>query len=110
MLLLCAYVLICLAITTSMELDPSVVTTLDQIDTLICLVFMADFFFKLYSAENKIAYLKWGWIDFVFSIPTVGLLRLGRFARVVRILRLLRGVRSCRILFQILLRLLPKPV
>jgi voltage-gated potassium channel len=57
---------------------------------------MADFFYKLITAESKLAYLKWGWIDFLSSIPAIGPLRWGRFARLVRILRMFRGIRSIR--------------
>ena len=104
MLGLCVYVLIGLAVTTFIRLDPGVIDILDGVDTLICVVFMTDFFVKLHRAENKLAYLKWGWIDFISSIPAVEPLRLGRFARIVRILRLLRGVRACKVLFEGLLR------
>jgi len=104
MLGLCVYVLTTLAATTFLQLDESVVEILDCVDTAICLVFMADFFGKLFTAQDKLKYLKWGWIDFLSSIPAVGPLRWGRFARIVRILRLLRGVRSCKILIEFLLR------
>jgi voltage-gated potassium channel len=104
MLVLCTYVLIALAVTTFLHLDPAVVEILDYVDTAICFVFMADFFMKLFTAKNKLEYLKWGWIDFLSSIPAVGPLRWGRFARIVRILRLLRGVRSCKVVIEVLLR------
>jgi voltage-gated potassium channel len=98
MLGLCVYVLVALAIMTFFRLDQSVETILNHVDTAICFVFLADFFGKLIFATNKIGYLKWGWIDFLSSIPMVGPLRWGRFARVFRILRLLRGVRSTKTL------------
>ena len=80
MLGLCVYVLGSLAATTFLRLDPGVVAILESVDTLICVVFMTDFFVKLYMAENKLSYLKWGWIDVVSSIPAVEPLRWGRFA------------------------------
>ena len=104
MLVLCVYVLAALVATTFLRLDQMVVEILDYVDTAVCLVFMADFFMKLFTAQDKLEYLKWGWIDFLSRIPAVGPLRWGRFARIVRILRLLRGVRSCKILFEFLLR------
>ena len=104
MLVLCIYVLFVLAATTFFQLDKSVVEILDYVDNAICVVFLADFFMKLFTAKNKLEYLKWGWIDFLSSIPAVGPLRWGRFARLVRILRLLRGVRSCKVLIELLLR------
>ncbi len=104
MLVLCVYVLVALAATTFLQLDEAFVDILDCVDTAICFVFMADFFAKLFTAEDKLKYMKWGWIDFLSSIPAVGPLRWGRFARIVRILRLLRGVRSSKILIEFLLR------
>ena len=49
-------------------------------------------------AERKLAYLKWGWIDLISSIPMLDFVRWGRIARVVRLIRVLRGVRSTRML------------
>lgn len=92
MLGLCLYVLAALGATTFCKLDESVVAILDYLDTAVCFVFLADFVVKLATAESRLAYLKWAWIDLVSSIPTIGPLRWGRLARVVRILRLLRGL------------------
>ena len=98
MLGLCLYVLIALAVDTFASLDKETSRILLVVDTFICVIFIADFFVRLLTAENRLGYLKWGWIDFVSSIPMVGFLRWGRFARVVRILRVLRGVRSVKLL------------
>jgi len=98
MLGLCIYVLTALAATTFFPLDPSVVEILNYVDVGICVVFLLDFSVRLAMAKNRLRYLKWGWIDFISSIPMVGPLRWGRFARVFRILRLLRGVRSGKML------------
>lgn len=96
MLGLCVYVLAALSVVTFFPASEDVVVIFDYVDTAVCFVFLIDFFAKLAMAKNKIAYLKWGWIDFISSIPMVGPLRWGRFARVVRVLRLLRGVRSSK--------------
>ena len=64
------------------------------VDTLVCVFFLADFGVRLFRSESKLAYLKWGWIDLLASIPNVELLRWGRLVRVLRIIRLLRGIRS----------------
>ena len=42
--------------------------------------------------------MKWGWIDFISSIPTFEYLRAGRLIRIVRLLRVLRAFRSVRYL------------
>lgn len=95
---LCIYVLVALAAMTFLNLEPATIAILEYVDTGVCIVFMADFFLKLGAAENKLAYLKWGWIDFISSIPMVGPMRWGRMARIVRTLRLLRGVRSTKVI------------
>lgn len=63
------------------------------IDEVICLVFIFDFFYRLYWAENKLKFLKWGWIDLISSIPAFPFLR---WARVFRLIKLLRIIRSGR--------------
>ncbi|MBN1489758.1 MAG: ion transporter [Phycisphaerae bacterium] len=98
MLGLCVYVLLALAADTFFRLDESTSEILEYADTGICIIFLADFFVRLILAKRKLAYLKWGWIDFLSSIPMVNFLRWGRFARVIRILRVLRGVRSMKML------------
>ena len=60
------------------------------IDTLICFVFLFDFFTTLYRAENKGDYLKWGWMDLLGSIPAIPALRMFRLVRFVRLSRILR--------------------
>ncbi len=64
------------------------------IDTAVCVVFFVDFLIQLYRAESKGAFLKWGWIDLIASIPNIDFLRWGRLVRILRIIRLFRGIRS----------------
>lgn len=97
------YVLLSLAAQTFLGLDKSTDAILDQIDQLICMVFFVDFWVNLYAAENKLAYLKWGWIDLLSSLPMIDMARAGRIARVIRVLRAFRGVRSARFLANYLL-------
>lgn len=104
MLGLCIYVLIALAVETLFTLDAATSRILAWADTAICLIFLADFFYKLTVAEHRLQYLRWGWIDFVSSIPSIGILRVGRAARAVRILRVLRGMRSTKMLVDHILR------
>jgi len=60
------------------------------------LVFLADFFVRFHRAPSKAKFLKWGWIDFVSSIPTLDLFRVGRVVRIIRIFRILRAFRSTK--------------
>ena len=96
MLGLCVYVLVTLSLTTFISLDPEVKAILEYIDNAVCVLFLGDFTYKLLTAKSKRAYLKWGWIDLLSSIPMVDPFRWGRFARVFRIFRMLRAVRSAR--------------
>jgi voltage-gated potassium channel len=59
-------------------------------DTLFSVVLMFDFFRSLIRAPDKPAYLKWGWMDFLGSLPALPALRLFRLWRLVRVVRILR--------------------
>lgn len=98
MLVLSIYVLGALTVEIFFNLSEEMDSLLDKIDTLICFVFLYDFFWRLYKAHSKLAFLKWGWIDFVSSIPMLPFLRWGRIVRIVRIFRVLRAFRSTKIL------------
>ncbi len=100
MLLLCLYVLIAMACSTFAELSIETNKLLETIDIIICFIFIGDFLCNLYKAESKLQFLKWGWIDLISSIPTIGILRWGRLFRIARILRVLRGIRSIKFLLR----------
>ena len=69
---------------------------LQWVDLLACAAFFVDFVIRFRAAESKFAFMKWGWIDLLASVPNIEALRIGRFVRLLRVLRLLRGVRSLR--------------
>jgi voltage-gated potassium channel len=102
MLVLSVYVLAALFADTVFKLPEEVSSLLQTVDTLICLVFLGDFFYNLYRAESKAAFLKWGWIDFVSSIPMLTVFRWGRIVRVIRVIRILRAIRSVKFIFGVL--------
>ncbi len=93
-LILTIVVLIAFVADTVLPMPKEVVDLLQVIDTFVCVLLLADFFIRLYRAESKLAFMKWGWIDLVASIPNLEVLRWGRLVRVLRIIRLLRGLRS----------------
>ena len=94
-ILILSIVLLCaLAADTMFELPPEVRGVIQAADTVICVVLLTDFFVRLYRAESKLGFMKWGWIDLIASIPNLDVLRWGRLVRVLRVIRLLRGVRS----------------
>jgi len=101
-LFLSIYVLGALFVDTVFHLPKETSKFLNQIDNLICLVFIGDFVFNVITAKSKLEYLKWGWIDLLSSIPNVQFLRWGRFVRVIRILRVLHSVRSTKVILKFL--------
>ena len=59
------------------------------IDIPISLIFLANSFGSLRRVPDKRAYLKWGWLDFLGSIPLLLPLRIARLARLIRAWRTL---------------------
>ncbi len=96
------YVLGALFVDTVFKLPPEISALLEIADTAICFVFLWDFFYRLYRAENRLAFMKWGWVDLVSSITMLGMFRWGRVVRVIRILRILRGIRSTKVILSVL--------
>jgi voltage-gated potassium channel len=56
------------------------------VDTIFCVIFAVDSFRSLITAPDKPVYLKWGWLDFLGSVPSFFILRFARLARLARIL------------------------
>jgi len=103
-LILSIYVLSALFAQKLLYLTPEMHRLLDGIDALICLVFIYDFFARLYYAPDRRTFVKWNWIDLISSIPMVDVLRWGRIPRVIRIVRLLRAFRSVKVLMSYLFK------
>jgi voltage-gated potassium channel len=59
-------------------------------DIMLSVIFLADSFRSLFRAPDKWAYLKWGWLDFLGSVPAVLPLRFARLARFLRAWRVIR--------------------
>lgn len=90
------YVLFALIADTFFHLDSDTSKLLQLIDNGICFFFLIDFIIRFVRANNKLEFMKWGWIDLLASIPTVDALRAGRAFRLFRVLRVLRLFRSAR--------------
>jgi voltage-gated potassium channel len=68
-------------------------------DNLVCVIFLIDFAYTLFTSPKKSDYFigERGWLDLLGSIPSFGffqlgaLLRLARLSRLARIARLMRG-------------------
>jgi voltage-gated potassium channel len=102
LLVLSIYVLGAQFADTVFKLPSEVSLLVAHMDSAICFVFLWDFFHRLYRAGDRKAFMRWGWVDLISSIPMLDTLRWGRFVRVVRILRILRGVRSTKVIINAL--------
>jgi voltage-gated potassium channel len=88
------YVLGSLVIDTVYDLPEETSALLNYLDNAICAFFFIEFCIRFYKAEDKLKFMKWGWIDLVSSIPMVDSLRAGRVLRLIRIFRVLRAFKS----------------
>jgi voltage-gated potassium channel len=98
-LVLTIFSLINVALILIWPLSPAMEAVLLGVDTLICVIFLADFLLNFWRAPSKTSYfLKGGgWLDLLGSIPAVpglhwtALLRFARLNRSIRIVNHLRG-------------------
>jgi len=95
-ILLTLYVLGALVVDTFWQLTPETSKLLTKFDYLICLFFFLEFTYRFIKADNKLNFMKWGWIDLLSSIPMVDFLRAGRLLRLIRLLRVMRAFHSTR--------------
>jgi voltage-gated potassium channel len=95
-LVLSIYVLLALIVDTVFTVPPEIARILNFVDNGICIFFLIEFGVRFYRADNKLKFMKWGWIDLISSIPNVDFLRAGRTLRLIRLLRILRAFRSTK--------------
>ncbi len=103
-LLLSIYVLIALFVIAAFPLSPDIIELIHMADNVICVFFLIDFVIRFRAAKNKWAFMKWGWIDLLSSIPMLNTFRAGRIFRVIRVLMILRAVRSSRVILRFIFR------
>jgi len=103
MLVLSLVALALLAVHVLVVGSPRMSYSLMMVDNVICLFFFVDFCWQAAVTRPRRAYLKWGWLDLVSSIPMLPALRVARIARVARIIRVLRGGRASKHLLQFVL-------
>lgn len=95
-LVLSVYVLGTLIYDTFFHIPTEIQKIVGYFDNFICVVFLFEFIYKYIKSENKLTYLKWGWIDLLSSIPTLDMFRGGRVIRLIRIIRIIRVVKSVK--------------
>lgn len=78
-----------------LPLPESTLSLLRFYDTVICVIFLIDFFFILHKTDKKSDYLigQRGWLDLIGSMPAIGIFRFGGLLRLARLSRLMRIVR-----------------
>lgn len=103
-LILSIVVLAALGADTIFQLPKEISEILQALDTLVCIILIIDFSIRFYKAESKLAFLKWGWIDLIASIPYIPILRVGRLVRILRIIRLLRAIRATHKITSLILK------
>ena len=93
MLVLSVYVVVELYVSSLVDYTNEARQVIEIVDFAICMVFLSDFFYGLSTSDNKWRYVKLNWIDFISSIPMVGVLRAGRLFKIFRILRVVRSAK-----------------
>lgn len=76
-----------------LDLDGAAHWLLSIGDFAVCMVFMGDFVWRFITAKNRLAYMKWGWVDLISSIPVMDSLRWGRALQLIRVMRAVRSAR-----------------
>jgi voltage-gated potassium channel len=59
-IILSVYVLLALLVDTFFKLPAEISNLLTDIDNAICIVFLYDFCYRFYRAENKLRFMRWG--------------------------------------------------
>lgn len=89
------YVILAVIADTCLTLSPEMHNLLRDVEYVVCLVFFIDFLYRFFTAENKLAYMRWGWLDLASSIP-MNLFLAGRLFRVFQLIRVIRAMRSVK--------------
>jgi len=95
-IILTFYMLGALVADTFWQLPTETSKLLTYFDYVICTFFFLEFSYRFIKAESKLAFMKWGWIDLLSSIPMIDFLKAGRLFRLIRLLRVIRAFKSTR--------------
>ncbi len=91
-----------LAVLVIPTFDPIIKGVVGIMDSLITIIFMADFLYRFFSAESKIDYFfrNWGWADLLASMPGQQM-KIFRIFRIFKVVRLFRTFGVRRMLYEI---------
>jgi voltage-gated potassium channel len=81
-------------------LDAEVDAVVRIVDGLLCIVFLIDFGWRLTTAPDRRAYMRWGWADFLGSLPAPGL-RLFRLVRIGFSVQIIRAAGGRKVIRQL---------
>jgi voltage-gated potassium channel len=95
-LFLSIYLLVAMLVDYLFKLPTEVSVLLGYFDNIICVFFLVEFLINFFRAENKIQFMKWGWVDLLASIPNVNVLRYGRVFRLIRLLRIIKAFKTVK--------------
>jgi voltage-gated potassium channel len=95
-LILSIYVLGALIVDSVYILPTETSLLLNYIDYSICIFFFVEFCIRFRKAENKLKFMRWGWIDLISCIPMIEALRPGRLLRLIRLLRIIRAFKTTK--------------
>ena len=95
-LILSIYVLGALIVDSVYVLPKETSLLLNYIDNAICAFFFIEFCIRFRKAENKLKFMRWGWIDLISCIPMIDALRAGRLLRLIRLFRIIRAFRTTK--------------
>jgi voltage-gated potassium channel len=90
------YVLGVLVAETFFDLSIEIIVLLRDIDNVLCGFFFIEFCIRFAKAEDKLRFMRWGWIDLVASIPMTDFLHVLRVFRLIRLVRILMTFKSVR--------------
>lgn len=102
MLILSLHVVVSSLLQLIFTFSSNVTEILTSVDNTICLFFFTDFVIRFHQADNKLQFMKWGWIDLLSSIPMVEQLQFIRIIRIARVLRSIQNIRSSKIILKMI--------
>ncbi len=85
--------LLLVVLETFLHIPPQALSVLRTVDTLSCLVFLADVFVRWHREGYAAQYWRWAWLDVLASIPfepafrSLQAIRIYRFGRLFRVLK-----------------------
>ncbi|MFA6089053.1 MAG: ion transporter [Candidatus Woesearchaeota archaeon] len=83
----------------------SVHMSLIVVDTIICFLFLFEFFYFLLKSDNKLTYFKHNFLDLIASIPYVLLFSVSGFFFLFNFFKVIRGLKSVVRLYELIFKI-----